>query len=261
LPETFVRAGSFFLIWFVVELVLHILALYAMDRIDEEITTSKWNHTLGAVLGAIKSAILCLFVVVLLLMLPLNNNVEDTLKGSFFGGLVKSSTTKFEGVLEKTFGEASSIISKFATVKSGSNEKVKLGFTVSNPSLDKSSASEMLNLVNSERKKAGLSELVLDLALSKVAENHGKEMFAKGYLSHIDANNKTPFDRMSTAGISYFFAGENLALAPDVESAHEGLMNSVGHRANILSGDYKKIGIVALDSGSHGKIFVQEFTD
>ena len=66
---------------------------------------------------------------------------------------------------------------------------------------------------------------------------------------------------MEKAGISYQAAGENLAYAPNVDVAHTGLMNSEGHRANILSADFGKVGIGVIDGGVYGKMFVQEFTD
>ncbi|MEO5953203.1 MAG: CAP domain-containing protein, partial [Chloroflexia bacterium] len=67
--------------------------------------------------------------------------------------------------------------------------------------------------------------------------------------------------RMDTAGITYRTAGENLALAPSLDIAHEGLMNSPGHRANILNADFGRVGIGVLDGGVYGKMFVQEFRD
>jgi uncharacterized protein YkwD len=66
---------------------------------------------------------------------------------------------------------------------------------------------------------------------------------------------------MDKAKIKYSQAGENLALAPDVEIAHNGLMNSPGHRANILTPEFKKVGIGCLAGGTHGKMFSQEFTN
>jgi uncharacterized protein YkwD len=41
----------------------------------------------------------------------------------------------------------------------------------------------------------------------------------------------------------------------------QGLLNSPGHRANILNGNFKKVGIGVMDAGVYGKMFVQEFTD
>ncbi|KKR88441.1 MAG: SCP-like protein extracellular [Candidatus Gottesmanbacteria bacterium GW2011_GWA2_41_12] len=66
---------------------------------------------------------------------------------------------------------------------------------------------------------------------------------------------------MKNAGIFYTEAGENLAFAPNVNIAHAGLMNSPGHRANILSPDFGKVGIGVIDGGIYGEMFVQKFTD
>ena len=84
---------------------------------------------------------------------------------------------------------------------------------------------------------------------------------SQGYFSHYNPEGESPFDRMEKAEINYLAAGENLALAPTVTLSHQGLMNSPGHKANILSPDYGKIGIGVIDGGIYGKMFVQEFTD
>jgi len=46
-----------------------------------------------------------------------------------------------------------------------------------------------------------------------------------------------------------------------LSTAHNGLMNSEGHRANILEPEFRKIGIGVIDNGVYGKMFVQVFTD
>jgi uncharacterized protein YkwD len=56
-------------------------------------------------------------------------------------------------------------------------------------------------------------------------------------------------------------AGENLAYAPSVAIAHEGLMNSPGHRENILRASFNKLGVGVIDAGVNGKMFCQEFTN
>jgi uncharacterized protein YkwD len=101
----------------------------------------------------------------------------------------------------------------------------------------------------------------MDEKLQEVARAHGEDMFARGYFAHNTPEGKTPFDRMNEAGIKYVVAGENLALAPNLETAHQGLMDSKGHRENILSTDYGKVGIGVIDGGKYGEIFVQEFTN
>ena len=63
------------------------------------------------------------------------------------------------------------------------------------------------------------------------------------------------------AGARFAIIGENLALAPTTELAHRGLMDSPGHRANILSPQYGRVGIGVAEGGLHGKMFAQEFAD
>jgi uncharacterized protein YkwD len=86
-------------------------------------------------------------------------------------------------------------------------------------------------------------------------------MLQGGFFSHYDKEGRSPFDRMDDARIAYLSAGENLALAPNTDLAMQGLMNSPGHRANILSKNFGHVGIGVMDGGIYGKMFVQEFTN
>jgi uncharacterized protein YkwD len=54
-------------------------------------------------------------------------------------------------------------------------------------------------------------------------------------------------------------AGENLALAPTLTIAHEGLMNSPGHRANILQKKFGRVGIGVMEGGFHRLMITQNF--
>jgi uncharacterized protein YkwD len=117
----------------------------------------------------------------------------------------------------------------------------------------------MLNLVNEERAKAGLAPLASDPELSEVARQHSLDMFRKGYFSHYTLDGKSPFDRMKAANVKFTAAGENLALAPTLSIAHNGLMNSPGHRANILRPQFGRVGIGILDGGAQGLMISQEF--
>ncbi|KUK52454.1 MAG: Sporulation uncharacterized protein YkwD [Desulfotomaculum sp. 46_296] len=118
---------------------------------------------------------------------------------------------------------------------------------------------KMVDLVNNERRKAGLSTLKVNLDLVKIARLKGEDMIENNYFSHTSPTYGSPFDMMSQFGISYKTAGENLAGAPTVESAHQNLMNSAGHRANILNSSFKEIGIGVVEGSKYGKIFVQMF--
>lgn len=118
---------------------------------------------------------------------------------------------------------------------------------------------QMLNLVNTERQKSGLKPLKANLELTKVARVKAKDMIDKGYFDHNSPTYGSPFDMMEQFGISYRTAGENLAGNQTVEKAHTSLMNSDGHRANILNSGYTEVGIGIVDGGPYGKMFVQMF--
>ena len=70
---------------------------------------------------------------------------------------------------------------------------------------------------------------------------------------------RDPFERMREANVRFLAAGENLALAPTLQIAHTGLMNSPGHRANILQRDFGRVGIGIMDGGVHGLMVTQDF--
>lgn len=117
----------------------------------------------------------------------------------------------------------------------------------------------MLDMVNQARKKNGAGPLSVNMDLTRVARTKAKDMIAKNYFSHTSPTFGSPFDMMRHFGIVYRTAGENLAGAGSVATAHTNLMNSPGHRANILNGSYREIGIGVVSGGPYGKIFVQLF--
>ena len=84
-------------------------------------------------------------------------------------------------------------------------------------------------------------------------------MFARGYFAHATPEGRDPFERMREAKVSFLTAGENIALAPTLEIAHTGLMNSPGHRANILRPQFGRVGIGIVDGGIHGLMVTQDF--
>lgn len=120
-------------------------------------------------------------------------------------------------------------------------------------------AQRMLSLINAERSKAGAGALSLDAQVSKVAQLKAQDMVDKGYFDHNSPTYGSPFDMMKKFGVSFRTAGENLAGNQNVDSAHNALMNSPGHRANILNTSFNKIGLGIVNSPVYGKIFVQMF--
>lgn len=118
----------------------------------------------------------------------------------------------------------------------------------------------MLDLVNQERSNAGLGPLKFEEKLQKMAQAKSDDMVANSYFDHNSPTYGSPFEMMKTFGISYRAAGENLAGNVSVQAAHTALMNSPGHKANILHTSYGHIGIgIAIDP--KGLIITQAFTN
>ena len=132
---------------------------------------------------------------------------------------------------------------------------------VANSQYDPPAEMKMLDLINRERENAGVPLLVADTTLQVAAREHSTEMFRLGYFAHESPTAGSPFDRMVTAGAKFSTAGENLAYAPNLETAHRGLMNSPGHRENILQPRYRRVGIGVAQSGSGVRMFTQNFSD
>ncbi len=135
---------------------------------------------------------------------------------------------------------------------------------INDPSQDQNTSSDtdelkMLSLVNKEREKAGISPLAMDEELVKIARLKSQDLIDKNYFSHQSPTYGDPFTMMKNFGVTYSYAGENLAGNHSVEKAHESLMNSPGHRANILNPNYTKIGIGIVEGGPYGIMFTQLF--
>ncbi|MBD8005077.1 CAP domain-containing protein [Bacillus sp. Sa1BUA2] len=111
---------------------------------------------------------------------------------------------------------------------------------------------QLFDLTNAARVKHGFPALSWDDHVKLTARGHSTDMADKNYFNHENLEGLSPFDRLDQDSISYLAAGENIATG-QVSSifAHEGLMNSIGHRKNILSPDYTALGVgVAFDSDS-----------
>jgi uncharacterized YkwD family protein len=116
-------------------------------------------------------------------------------------------------------------------------------------------SNEVLALVNQQRANAGLQPVAFDSNLSAMAMDKAKDMYNLNYFDHNSPTYGSPFDMMKAYGISFRYAGENIAKGQQSPSqVMNDWMNSAGHRANILNSNYSKIGL-AYYNGE----WVQEF--
>ncbi len=105
-------------------------------------------------------------------------------------------------------------------------------------------AKEVVSLVNKERKKAGLKPLVIHTNLTKMAVAKAKDMNTNKYFSHTSPTYGSPFDMMKKFGITFNYAGENIAKGQKTPAeVVKAWMNSPGHRANIMNKNFTLIGV------------------
>ncbi len=111
---------------------------------------------------------------------------------------------------------------------------------------------QVVELVNAERAVYGLPALQLDETLSSYARIKSQDLHDNRYFDHQSPTYGSPFDMMRSFGITYAYAGENIAMgyfrAEDVVAAW---MNSSGHRANILSANFDRIGVGYVADGGY----------
>lgn len=114
---------------------------------------------------------------------------------------------------------------------------------------------QIVTLVNKERATAGLAPVSSLDSLNKVAAAKATDMRSNNYFSHTSPTYGSPFDMMASFGVTYSYAGENIAMGQkSPEEVMTAWMNSPGHRANILSANFNYIGV-----GFDNNYWVQEF--
>ena len=124
---------------------------------------------------------------------------------------------------------------------------------------DTNAETQLLDLANQARAKAGEAPLRLDPGLSAAARFHAKAMAATGQISHrFDGEPVLTVRLASATSLRLERAGENVALDSDPEDAHERLMESPPHRENLLNSAYDVVGLGVVSAG--GRLYiVQDF--
>ena len=121
-------------------------------------------------------------------------------------------------------------------------------------------ANEVVRLVNEERAKAGLPALTVDRGAASAAQVRAKEI--ERSFSHTRPDGSSFNSALTEAGVNFRGAGENIAYGQNSpEKVMEGWMNSSGHRANILNGNFTKIGVGHYKSASGVDYWTQLFTN
>ncbi len=259
LEERWALPFSFLLTLVLSRFVIGIIVYFLIRKLPSSLHQNKLNQYSGLVPGFIRGFFYASLFSMLFLFINLWSGLTKTTRESYIANSLTQNIEIIDAKIASDISEkVKQSISKL-TIEPESDETVYLHFKVEHPIVNEKMENHLLVLVNQERRKANLPLLARDTALRTVARAHSLDMFEKGYFSHISLDNTTPFDRIKAHGVDYFTAGENLALAQTVDIAHMGLMNSPGHKANILNPKFGRVGIGIMDGGIYGIMVTQNF--
>ncbi|MDP9211768.1 MAG: CvpA family protein [bacterium] len=260
LPRGLLDLGAFLVIWSLIEFLIAFGWKKLSARVPDDLSEHPANRLTGIAPALLKGITLVMIVLLIVATAPIPASAKEPFTESRLGKVFLAVGTTFQQQVNGLFGEALRDTLAFKTVKTDSTETAELGFTDTSAPECLADARALFDRANEERAERGLGRLTWDDSLRLVGLRHSRDMLARGYFSHVNPDGEDPFDRMAQADIRYAVAGENLAFAPNVDIAHTGLMNSPGHRANILKSDFTRLGIGCADAGIRGKMFSQEFT-
>lgn len=250
---------SFLIILIFSRSILSLITDRFLSYIPKESHHNHINKFGGIIPGAINGIVWATILSAIILAIPLSDTITKKARESKIANQLSAYVEWLDEKFAPVFDEAVAKTINKVTIDPESVKSVRLPFTVSNPEPRPDLEAEMLDMLNEERRKKGLDPLQADEESKTVARNHSLDMFSRGYFSHISPEGQTPGNRMRKGGVRFLTSGENLALGQTLLICHNGLMNSPGHRANILNPAYGRVGIGILDGGKYGLMITQNF--
>ncbi|MFN2459436.1 MAG: CAP domain-containing protein [Candidatus Velthaea sp.] len=127
------------------------------------------------------------------------------------------------------------------------------------PSVRVNEAAALVADINVVRLSAGLGSLAVDDRLSRAALHHARDMASRNYFGHESPDGRSLIDRLGDVGFTWHVAAENIALNSDETHAHQALLDSPGHRANMLDPRVRLVGVAALNVGQGSTLYVEDF--
>ncbi|HYR93397.1 MAG TPA: CvpA family protein [Methylomirabilota bacterium] len=254
---------GFVVVIVLVEGLFSLAGWFALNPIIKRLHGIQYVAETDKALGVFPSVARSLFVTGIVLSAvvaaPVSVDLKAAIEQSRLSRALIERISSIQPQLASLSGQVGDQVPLFVT-KLGENDTQRLDLP-DNLTLapDPQAERQMFDLVNEERANVGLKALVWDDRLVPIARQHSEEMFKLKYFSHTSPVKGSPFDRLKAGGVTYSFAGENLAYAQSVTIAHRGLMQSQGHRENILKPEFTRIGIGVITAGAYGRMFTQMF--
>lgn len=269
-PALLAQPLAFGAIWLITTFLISTILRFIAGPFGFLLRGSPLDMLLTLIPSAIKGFAVCGFALMLALSppplpipLPAVGSTLDSLREAAQDSMLASElverTAGYDRWARKLLEEPVSQTLSLLTVRPGATEKVDLNFRSDSPEIDTQAEDRLFDLLNQARNDAGLPPLIRDATIDGVAREHSEDMLKRGYFAHETPDGTSPFDRMLKGGVRFKSAGENLALAPNPEIANQGLLDSPGHRANMLSDEFTRVGIGAVKVAGMGRIFTQDF--
>ena len=261
LMPSYLNPLSFLIIWLGVQLVFFLFSKLISYWTPQQVKDSTANKALAIVPSICRGIIFIGVIMILLVVAPLDQVHKTYVTDSYIGGLTVKYALSDEDKLEKIFGNPAFQTLAFAANHQSDEPMVMLGFNSTAINIDTASEQYILDQINVERQKVGLNTLAGNPLLQNVARAHSRDMLLRGYFSHDSLDGKTQFDHLVNANVAFRETAENIALAPTAPVAETGLMNSPKHKQNILDPSFNSVGVGVIDTGGHGLLVTEDFTN
>jgi uncharacterized membrane protein required for colicin V production len=258
-PVTYARPLALVIVFFAASFVLQFASTILQKLFAPILQANPLNRAAGALLGAAKHLVFISFALALIVSLPTPSSVKAAVDSSRFAKPLIHFSLKIENILSGWMKDKDLNSLGYRIVGNEGTVTSALNFHLDSAPNDLFAEKSLLLLTNETRGKFNKAPLKENEQLREVARNHARDMLQRGYFSHVSPQGEDALVRVKNANIQVVSVGENLANAPSIELAHTGLMESEGHRKNILSEEFTEVGIGVLDAGTHGKMVVQVF--
>lgn len=253
------RAAWFLILFATGQLVTVTVVSRLLRRRYSSWAGTRRNHWLGLLPGLLEGTVVAAMLVLVLLLLPQKLATADELhEGAVTGPLLKLGGV-MQAAIHEEFGSGVRELLGMGPPIGVPDRRYPLPAT-SHGEREPGAEQELFDLLNGARREAGLPLLERDSALDEVAVGHCGDMWRRGYFGHADPEGRDVQFRVEERGLGYTLVGENLALAPTAGVAHRGLLDSPGHRSNMLSSKFRRAGVGAV-RGPTGVTFTQVFRD
>ncbi len=120
---------------------------------------------------------------------------------------------------------------------------------------------QLVDLINAERVRRGLSPLIVNPVLMQTAEAHSQDMVDRDFFNHTNPDGQRPRDRLDEAGYAWWYCGENIGGGYTTAQAMftAWMESAAGHREIMLSPNFSEIGIGFVTGGRYGYYWTADF--